>query len=241
MATLVRVLTGNVYVGNDYPQKCANKLKDLNPHAAALQEASNCLGVLANTLTGHRLTYDDSCKASKGVAVLTLKNMDASGGGGGIVCCDAVGDTKCGKERWLTYQVTRLPGNDKRRVVIGSHFNCNVQKDDGTPSGSAMVDKYKTHSQRLVDVVKMWQAIGWSPIVAADFNYRLKGKIDTPGEAPDWSPYGIARQCGLHYEAKGIDGIMWNPDRYALDHRQVIPQEQTGSDHDWLMVYLRPK
>jgi hypothetical protein len=241
VATLVRILTANVYVGNNYPQKCANKIRDLNPHAAALQEASSAIGTLENTLAGYRFSYNKGCKQGKGTPVLVLKSLDSSGGTGNLLGCDEIPNTKCGKERWISYTVSRLPGGSKRRVVIGSHFDCNVQRDDGTPSGSKMVDKYKTHSARLSELVDGFLKIGWSPIVAADWNYRLKGKIDTPAEAPDWSPYGIARRFGFKYEAKGIDGIMFDPKVYALDHRETIPTSATGSDHEWLMVYLRVK
>jgi endonuclease/exonuclease/phosphatase family metal-dependent hydrolase len=241
VAPLVKVLTANVYVGNQSDQKCANRIKDLQPHVAMLQEAQNTLGVLEDTLPGYRFHYGKQSDAARGIPVLAQESMDSSSGYGNLFGCPEVEGKQCGKARWMTYQVTRLPGSSDRRAVIGTHFNCSVQNDDGTPKQSRLLDNYIRHSETLQALIAAFQEIGWSPIVAGDFNYRLKGKVDTPDEAPAWSPYGIARTYGLRYEAQGIDGVMWHPKRYSMDKRQCIPKAETGSDHDWLMVYLRAK
>jgi len=241
VATLVRILTANIYIGNATNQKAANKIKDLNPHAAALQEAADALPTLEKTLGGYRFAYSDAGKQGRNTPALVLKSLDDSHGIGNVHGCNEIPDTQCGKARWISYGISRLPGPNARRAFIATHLNCGIQNDDGTARNNNLADHYKTQSARLCELIDAFRRIGWSPIIAADWNYRLKGKIDTPAEAPDWSPYGIARRFNLHYEAQGIDGIMWDPKVYALDHRQSIGQEATGSDHDWFMVYLRPK
>lgn len=237
----MRIVSANLYVGSKQKLKDAQTLDGLNAVAYGLQEAwlgdDEVMKVMRDEY--NLFAAGEAGKSGQEVAVLLRKAGVTYLGDGAYLVSDRTlpNNTGIAPDRYLTW--VRYEFKGKKYVLINMHPNAAVQ-DKATgkflPKRIVRVREYIKSMKELEEEIVSQKADGFIPIVTGDLNFR-DIKL---AAAARWSPTAVFKRNGMDFQAVGLDYVAWDARRLTKRGMKVIPTSQTGSDHPWLVVDLKP-
>jgi len=237
----MRIVSANLYVGSKQKLKDAQTLRDLNGVAYGLQEAwvgdDEVMRVMGKTYD--LFQGEQAGKSGQEVAALLRKSGVTYLGDGAYLISDRVDPSNKGiaPDRYLVW--VRYEYRGKKYCLINLHPNAAVQnKETGKflPKKIARVREYIKSMKELEEEIVAQKADGFIPIVTGDLNFR-NIKL---AAAVRYSPTAIFKRNGMDFQAVGLDYVAWDSRRLTKKGLKVIQSSQTGSDHPWVVVDLKP-
>lgn len=237
----MKIVTANLYVGSKQKLKDARILDGLNAVAYGLQEAAygddEVMRVMRDEY--HLFAAGEAGKSGQEVPVLLRKKGVTYLGDGAYLVSNRVRPDNKGiaPDRYLTW--VRYEYEGKKYVIINMHPNAAVQnKNTGRALSRKLkrVRQYIKSMKELQEEIQAQKADGFIPIVTGDLNFR-----DIKSAALfRWSPTAVFKRADMDFQAVGLDYVAWDARRLTKRGMKVIQSSQTGSDHPWLMVNLKP-
>lgn len=238
----MRVASVNIYVANKQLQADLKRLKSLGLVAIGMQEThkryADIVKGLSDTFDEYSADRDSAGGRAPQDCTIFLHKKATYLGHGAYQVSEQVGDSGIAAARWLVW--VRFQWNGHKYALLNVHLNAAIQnRKTGAPlTGIERVRQYRLSAAEVEEEIASQQQDGYNVIVVGDFNYRRYRIANFT--LWKWSPQEIFRRRGLKYIEKGLDYVAWTP---TLEQRKFdeIPTSQTGSDHPWLVVNLRPK
>lgn len=237
----MRIVSANLYVGSKQKLKDARILDGLNAVAYGLQEATYGTDEVMRVMRDeyHLFAGSEAGKSGSEVPILLRKRGVTYLGDGAYLVSNRVRPNNKGiaPDRYLTW--VRYEFGGKKYVIINIHPNAAVQnKKTGKFLSKKIkrVREYIKSMKELEEEIKAQKADGFIPIVTGDLNFR-----DIKSAAfVRWSPTAVFKRNGMEFQAVGLDYVAWDSRRLTKKRLKVIQSSQTGSDHPWIVVDLKP-
>lgn len=237
----MRIVSANLYVGSKQKLKDAQILSGLKAVAYGLQEAAygddEVMRVMGKEY--NLFAAAEAGKSGQEVAVLLQKAGTTYLGDGAYLVSDRVRPDNRGiaPDRYLTW--VRYEYKGKKYCLINMHPNAAVQnRETGRFLSKKLkrVQEYIKSMKELEEEIVAQKADGFIPIVTGDLNFRdIKAAASVR-----WSPTAIFNRNNMHYQAVGLDYVAWDARRLTKTRIKIIQSSQTGSDHPWIVVDLKP-
>lgn len=238
---LMRIVSANLYVASKQKFKDAQILDSLNAVAYGLQEAWQGDDEVMKVMRDRYDLYaaSEAGKSGQEVPILLRKRGVAYLGDGAYLVSDRVSPDNKGiaPDRYLTW--VRYEFGGKKYVLINMHPNAAVQDKRTGRSLSRKIKRVKgfiKSMRELDEEIKSQKADGFIPIVTGDLNFRdIKS-----AELFRWSPTAVFNRNGMSFQAVGLDYVAWDADSLAKRRLHIIQSSETGSDHPWIVIDLKP-
>jgi hypothetical protein len=215
------------------PAVVVREIRRHRPTLVGLTEAYGLLPALGR-MRGFRLVVEtggqDRRRGQRDNPILVSTAL-RSLGSGQVFGCEASTPAKIAPERWLTYSVHRLPGEEALcHLVLHPHAGVQEPASGRLSADTDRAREFGRQMEVLAALLELAATLGWLVVVTGDLNFRDHG--DDPR-----SPYRILRGHGLEVVSRGLDCIASSP-RLGLDVRPVaVPGSIT--DHPWLLGIAR--
>lgn len=237
----MRIVSANLYVGSKQKSKDAKRLDSLNAVAYGLQEANTGTDEVLRVMRDeyHLFAAAEAGKSGREVPVLLRKRGVKYLGDGAYLIShrDRPNNKGIAPDRYLTW--VRYEFQGKKYCLINLHPNAAVQnKKTGRFLSKKIkrVREYIKSMKELEEEIKAQKADGFIPIVTGDLNFR-----DIKAAAlVRWSPVAVFKRNNMDFQAVGLDYVAWDRRRLTKRKMKIIQASQTGSDHPWIVLDLKP-
>lgn len=227
-----RVLHAPLYgpgAGNN-PEVLKAHIVNLHPDATTFTEAyPKPVRQALRSIDGQRLIQEDGGidqrRGQYDVPMLVRSSL-RSFGSGQLFGAEASTPERLAPERWMTFAAFEAPGLGTV-ATIGLHPHAAVQSK---ATGRLRVDiargrEFEEQMRRFDALLTFVKAMGWTPVVAGDINFRNRGDSF-------WSPYRVLRDQGLQIHDRGIDLIAAPKGLLKVSE---APVPKTITNHPWLL------
>lgn len=230
------ILHANIYKANRRLEHAVKLIASLGPDIGGINEGINAVprlrkmrrhSCIVNKQRG-RGQWDTAILVHKRNTVQHWRSEKAT---------KAVAPLKIAPARYTT-SVAFLDAEGVKRKHFNVHLNAVLQnRTTGAPLVRAARVIQAGFQMALLELrVRAAKLRGRVVTISGDFNYRdRKGTtVDTDWR---WSPQSVFTRLGMDWWTEGIDYIAF-PKTYKITRRLVIPTNQTGSDHPWMLADL---
>lgn len=143
---------------------------------------------------------------------------------------DASTPERVAPERWINVALYQHPVGPVAHVNLHLHW---IGPAHDRP-GVARVEKTDEAGDRLLRLLRYLDWEGFARVVTGDVNIRRQA--ETPGWRSAWE---VFEQAQLRARRVGpLDAIAWDPERLDLRQLDVIPADETATNHPMLIADL---
>lgn len=223
----LRIAHGNIYVGNDTPNRAIRSLTATGADSIGWNEAYKLIDRL-DRVRNYRMHVGqgarDQRRGAYDTPILTRHNL-ASVLSLAVQASEQVRPTRIAPDRWITASVF-----EHAFGVIGHvnmHPNAGVTEQPLTVPRVRQFDKSMGILDQLLDFL---EPLTDGIVVSGDGNFPEGHKSGAR------SPYSVFKRHGMDWKAEHLDVMAWTKTTLTLDRWHVIPKTSTGSDHPFIVA-----
>lgn len=237
----MRILQANIYKGNQRLLDAMSVILRLDPDVASINEGIRAVPVFRRSkrLMGRFQLFVNRVRSRGGWDTPILLNQRNEVRG-----WRAKRETRPSfPSKWaparFTHRATFEDEEGRRWRHFSIHLNAVIQsKRTWGPLLQAARTRWAgVQMASLERQIKRAQRRGLLVSVAGDVNWR---DVDPTGSPWKWSPAEVFARCDLDWVSHGPDWIAF-PDTWRATHEEDVDQDETGSDHKWLVVDIEPR